>query len=115
MLKRVDDLANSQAKRRDPSVGNFDIYLFWLYADQIDFLDVSVFKQILAKLLSDLFQLGWRVVRSIQCVDQGVDIPELVIEEGPLNTVRQFTLEIGDFFADLIPLILNGLDRRCVP
>ena len=98
-------------ERRQFPVGNLDVDLLFLVADDLGLGDVRNPKNLLAHLLDIVLQFRVGVAVSGERVEVAEDVAEFVVEERPDCATRKRVAHVADFFAHLVPHIRNNL--RC--
>ncbi len=112
LVDSLRDLLRADAEFGQLHIGNVDVDVLVLVAEIIDFADARDVQKFGAQLIGVVMQLRGRVAIALQCIDVGIDVAELVVEERPLHARRQLRADIADFLAHLVPgLRHNGC--RC--
>ena len=101
--QRLGHLPGRQPKARQSRRGDFDVDLFILHAEQIDFFDIRDGTQFARHAQRDTSQLGHIVTIAAQRVDIHIDIAEFVIRKGALHARRQLMPDVVEFLAHLPP------------
>jgi predicted nucleotidyltransferase len=71
----------SRPSRREPLLGDLDVDLFVLHAEQLHLVHVRDTQQLLAHIIGEHLDLGIREAVRLQRIDHAVHVAELVIEE----------------------------------
>jgi len=82
---------------------DFDENLFILHAKQLDLGDIGHAQQLLAHIIGKLLELGVAEALGLQRVDHAVHIPKVVVEERPLDALRQGVAHVAHLFAHGVP------------
>ncbi len=101
----IGDLLDRESELRELRVGDFHVDALLLVSDEIDLVDVRHPQQFGAQPLRIVIQLARREAVALERVDVGVDVAELVVEVGTLDSGRQ---GIGDV-AHLLPNLIPGI------
>ena len=111
-VDRIGDLLRRQPEFGELRVGDLDIDALLLVGNEVDLVDIGHPQQLGAQPLGIVMQLRERKPVAFQRVDVGVDVAELVVEEGPLNTRGQRVGDITDLLANLVPGVRHLRGRR---
>ncbi len=85
LLQRVDDRQRIEPERRQLGVRDLDVDLFFLDADQLDFLDVGHLPQFAGDAIGLVAQRGEIEAVAGQGIDGDEGFAELVVDERPLH------------------------------
>ena len=110
-LQRLHQLGNVEPHSGELLGRELEVDLFVLRADEIDLGDVGNAAQLAAHALGMIAQLAMGEAVRSQGKYQRIGIAELVVEERPLNSLRQRLLDVADLLARLIPEV-GHLGRR---
>ncbi len=112
--ERIEQRLRRDAERGELGVGEFDEDALGLGAVEIDLGDAVHLQQFLAQAFGGLLQL--RVIGAVagHHVEDGIDVGELVIDDGAEQALRQLVLHVDQLLAQQIKQKRHVLGRRVV-
>ena len=103
------------AEGRELGVGELDVDLLVLLADEVHLGDVLHAQELVADAIGHLLQLRVGVAVAGERVDVAEGVAELVVEEGADHARGKRGADVADLLAHLVPGVADLVGRRTSP